>query len=530
MNKKDSVNVYFSDYFDIPHETVEEHGAFDVSLINDLPLFIDPFLLFNSSNPAYRKLHDNIITYLRFLRDASTNNRADKGLLYAWFMFSEVKQNWLGFSMIGNKGSGLGFDFAEALNRNLTKVFTNFGGEQVTQGSHLEKLCLIGSGVGRDNISDFTTNLIKEYLLEYTQNFARNHLTAKQRKVVRVEKVRFNYNTETWESGEYDLPYIFNDFVILTPSDMLTKGEIWINKDDMVKDYRRALDAVSDIQLRSQLNNYFIKVLSSLPKKVSKKEKDAVIMRGYQDFPELLDYYIRFKEDTGDEAVDTSAKIVAESKQFYIDQISRFVGDLNRITDFYSINGNTYNEAKERVLYLKDVVENKGGHRIFYDTQGKPIKKETDLHILYRLTWFATPLDVTREANDGRGPVDFKITQGAFDKTLVEFKLASNPQLERNLQNQAAIYQRASDAPKTIKVIFYFNRQELNRISNILRQLKLVGDQDIVLVDARRDNKPSGSKAKTSEIEDPDEIKFSDVDWGDVDTGWDLPDNSENKN
>ena len=41
-------DIYFSDYFRIDPQEIEEHGALDVSLINDLPLFIDPFLLFNS--------------------------------------------------------------------------------------------------------------------------------------------------------------------------------------------------------------------------------------------------------------------------------------------------------------------------------------------------------------------------------------------------------------------------------------------------------------------------------------------------
>jgi len=58
-------------------------------------------------------------------------------------MFSEVKQNWLGYSLVGNSGSGLGIDFARALHENLYTVFSNFGNENVTQGSHLEKLCLI---------------------------------------------------------------------------------------------------------------------------------------------------------------------------------------------------------------------------------------------------------------------------------------------------------------------------------------------------------------------------------------------------
>jgi hypothetical protein len=111
------------------------------------------------------------------------------------------------------------------------------------------------------------------------------------------------------------------------------------------------------------------------------------------------------------------------------------------------------------------------------------------------MTWYASESDVTREANDGRGPVDFKVSKGSKDKALVEFKLAKNSQLARNLQKQADIYQRASDAPVTIKVIIYFSASEKARVENILGKLKLTGHPTIVLIDARRDNKPSGSRA-----------------------------------
>jgi hypothetical protein len=146
---------------------------------------------------------------------------------------------------------------------------------------------------------------------------------------------------------------------------------------------------------------------------------------------------------------------------------------------------------------LKDVIEKKGGHRIFY-VKGKPIHRETDVHILYRLTWFATTSDVSREVNDGRGPADFKISKGAKDKTLVEFKLASNPQLEKNFANQTKVYQQASDAQRAIRVIIYFSKQEYDRVMAILKRLNLEKDETIVLVDARSDNKPSGSKAKAA--------------------------------
>lgn len=63
------IKIYFSDFFDVSPEGIEEFGAFSVSLFSDLPLFIDPFLLFNSKKPKYQALHSSIIRYVRFLRD-----------------------------------------------------------------------------------------------------------------------------------------------------------------------------------------------------------------------------------------------------------------------------------------------------------------------------------------------------------------------------------------------------------------------------------------------------------------------------
>ncbi len=73
--------IYFTDFFKVPPEVLEEYGAFNISLINDLPLFIDPFLLFNSEKEEYQRLHEQIIQYVRFLRDKSVAGGIDEGLL-----------------------------------------------------------------------------------------------------------------------------------------------------------------------------------------------------------------------------------------------------------------------------------------------------------------------------------------------------------------------------------------------------------------------------------------------------------------
>jgi len=185
---------------------------------------------------------------------------------------------------------------------------------------------------------------------------------------------------------------------------------------------------------------------------------------------------------------------VLASEYIYVRQLKVLQKKLLSQTLFYNVQANTYDEAHRRLAYLKDVIENKGGHRIFYQ-DGVPLEREKDLQILYRLVWFGTPSDVTTEANDGRGPVDFKISRRAHDQALVEMKLAKNSKLERNLEKQVPIYQAASDAKRAIKAIIFFTKSEEQRVTGILDKLGILGHRDIVLIDARADNKPSGSRA-----------------------------------
>lgn len=486
--------IFFSDFFDVSPELIEEHGAFNVSLINDLPLFVDPFLLFNSENPTYQRLHEDIIRYMRFLKEMSLSGTINPALVDAWFTFPEVKQNWLGFSMNGNKGHGLGRDFAKALNRNLNSVFRNFGEETITRSSHLEKLCLVREGVGRDNISDFTTNLIKRFLAAYTQEFALKNLSRTQIRQIQVNKAAFNYDTRSWASETFQLPYVKNDYVLLTPKDILTKDESWINRPDLLNRFQEIAGGLSNEVLRAQVNEYLLRILPSDPK-AKKKDIQQAISLAVDKFPEVIDHYIRIKEEEGNEAVSVAEERVAEVKALFVEQIHLLVNQYLEPGGFYQNPGNTYEEAKERVLFLKDIIENKGGYRLFY-VRDQPIQREKDLQILYRLTWFATPSDVSREVDDGRGPVDFKISRGGADKTLVEFKLAKNTALEQNLAKQCEIYEKSSNPTHpSLKVILFFSKAELDRVNRILKRLNFKNSPHILLIDARSDNKPSGSKA-----------------------------------
>ncbi|WP_417873513.1 hypothetical protein [Xanthomarina gelatinilytica] len=490
------MKIYFSDFFNIDPSKIEEYGAFNISLINDLPLFIDPFLLFGSKKDEYKELHDSILKYLTFLKSKSEIGITEFYQIKSWYLFPEVKQNWFGYSKVGNGGSGLGRNFGEAFSSTMHIVFDDLGKERITQSSHLEKAGLFEIGVGKDNISDFTTNLIKEFLLNYTQTFAKAHIDKKQLKLVNVDKVYFDYDRERWMPKEYELPYLFGDFVLLTPRDILTKDDNWINSNDLRGDFTRICNAIPNDQLRHEIFNYFQKTLPkpTKSKRNTQKEISLAVQKTIKQFPQIIKYYVKEKEENKEGAKNISKQKVQQVETIFIKQISDFVELLMDETEFYDISPkSSYEEAMVRIQYLKSVIENNDGYRLFY-IDHQPIKREEDLQIIYRLTWFASNFDVNREPNNGRGPVDYAISKGADDKTLIEFKLASNSKLKQNLAKQVEIYEKANSTRDSIKVILYFNTSEFNKIQRILKELKLEKAKNIVLIDA--DWKTSASNVK----------------------------------
>ena len=207
----------------------------------------------------------------------------------------------------------------------------------------------------------------------------------------------------------------------------------------MLGNLQNIAPSVEDATLRFELNQYFTEVLSKKQKELSKTEKNWIATELIRSHPELIDYYIKYKEDNEEKATSISIQAVQEVRMLFNTQLQELAQCLNARTAFYKINANSHDEAYQRVQFLKDVIENMDGYRLFY-LNGHPLKRENDLQIMYRLVWYATDFDVNREVNNGRGPVDFKISKGSKDATLVEFKLASNSKLLKNLHNQVELY------------------------------------------------------------------------------------------
>lgn len=229
------------------------------------------------------------------------------------------------------------------------------------------------------------------------------------------------------------------------------------------------------------MNDYFMR---QLPKEPKDEDVSRAIDATIRQFPELIDYYIRYTEEHEEDAKRASLKRVQYSERVFIDHASALAHILAAATSFYEARGTTYAERLERIRFLKHVIEDRSGYRLFH-VDGRPIERESDVHVMFDLVWLGSPSDVNREVNNGRGPADFTVSRGAHDKTVIEFKLASNSQIKRNLEKQAEIYKKGAQAQNAAKVIVFFSESQEAKIVGLLRDLKMEG----------ADNKPSASKA-----------------------------------
>ena len=67
----------------------------------------------------------------------------------------------------------MGHKYAKFLYENISFVLNTHG---ISQSQHIEKAMLLYDGSGKDKISDLTVNLIKGFLCEYTEQFAKEYI------------------------------------------------------------------------------------------------------------------------------------------------------------------------------------------------------------------------------------------------------------------------------------------------------------------------------------------------------------------
>ena len=115
----------------------------------------------------------------------------------------------------------------------------------------------------------------------------------------------------------------------------------------MVRQFDQIPVAIPDNELRGQVFAYFDSVLRKpIGREPSEKERAEAVIKTYLRFPELVDWFIRYKEEHGDETMDISPEKVALTKFIFEHQVKEIQTQLAPETGFYDITGSTYEETQ----------------------------------------------------------------------------------------------------------------------------------------------------------------------------------------
>lgn len=130
--------------------------------------------------------------------------------------------------------------------------------------------------------------------------------------------------------------------------------------------------------------------------------------------------------------------------------------------------------AMEIVEIFKDWVENNRGWAEVIEAGEKTVQRLMHLSAKYYLE--QNNLDMSCEANEGPGPVDFKISRGK-DKTVVELKLSSNQDYMHGYEEQVERYAKAEKTQNMVYVLV--------DVGNPIRVNKLINQHDLDVAEGK---------------------------------------------
>jgi hypothetical protein len=137
----------------------------DVVLEKDNPLFLDPFAISQHPDRWSHECHELLGAFFQAIVDHIRAGRKQEAIALL-SRLREPNETRLGYSSDRPRGSGIGTMQAEEIYAALagsTAVKTGFV-------SSLEECELMVEGIGRDRISDLTTNIIRAKLADYTRD------------------------------------------------------------------------------------------------------------------------------------------------------------------------------------------------------------------------------------------------------------------------------------------------------------------------------------------------------------------------
>ena len=157
----------------------------------------------------------------------------------------------------------------------------------------------------------------------------------------------------------------------------------------------------------------------------------------------------------------------------------------------------TWTAAHDVLRFFKQWVEYNKGWEVILDADSRNREKivQRVMHLGALSYIKANNLDMSCEPDEGRGPLDFKVSYGG-DKTLIELKLSSNDQYLHGYEVQLIEYGKAEQTNNLIYVLIDLgNPIKVKRVQELHDKMFNEGQNppDLIVIDSKE--KQSASRA-----------------------------------
>lgn len=423
-------SILVSDYLGIDFEIFDENGIFDAVINRDSAFFINLLRLKDAKvtefAESYQHINDFFSTIATLLDNADDNTMKDKCFktVYKKFEFSEVNGINLGFSK-SKTGSGWGKTLRTQVAKDAYVMVKK--GCKAPELFHL--LQLFEENIGPDRLSDMIATIILPDIINYTKRIE------KELKINLEQYPNEIFVDDLWINPKKNCPFLF------VPTEILHELPV-------AKDWEEIEDVVFKNNAIRQEINY--EIGEEWTKWATRERKEYLKNHIFSDkdaCSRVLDGYKKSKLD--------EYNLSEDDKYFILKLWQRVKGEFE-VESHYQ-NGKelkSMSAACEIVEIFKDWVENNRGWSeiLATDTSSREKSVQRLIHLSGKHYVKVNNFDLSCEANEGPGPVDFKISKGT-DKTVVELKLSTNADYLHGYEEQVEKYAKAENTNNMVYIL-----------------------------------------------------------------------------
>ncbi|PKQ37241.1 MAG: hypothetical protein CVT59_08350 [Actinobacteria bacterium HGW-Actinobacteria-1] len=203
--------------------TQEDVGFAVPKLHEDIPLYVDPFLLWVSGDPEYQSLHARVLDFFRLVSGHVRNGDAvSAAQLLAGC--HEPQAMGLGYTASSRRGNNIGPGLIASI------LAAHEAIPQLLDGGirHLEEMQLVVPKFAEDRLSDTASSIVKDFFIDYTHRQCKAHGIPTRK--VRLGNI-YSPKHKMWvPAPEAQLPFnpVDDTPILLVPLDLL-RHLPWIN-------------------------------------------------------------------------------------------------------------------------------------------------------------------------------------------------------------------------------------------------------------------------------------------------------------